>query len=202
MNTYFVILSDQEGNIDWFHPTEIRATDKNDAKNAIMESTPAEYIQRVFTEKEYAAFMSNRGNKSQLQLEQYNNSKTETTGKEFFANMLSLANDQAEAKNKPQPPPIEEEDPEKLQKPIDISAEKPKKQETKYFTDNGIMFKVENGILYKKCWETVALTETVDEATGNTILPEYRIINTDSQKPIKSDKYSVQHLVWKELNNL
>ena len=199
MNTYFVILSDQEGNIDWFHPTEIRATDKNDARNAIMESTPAEYIQKVFTEKEYSIFMSSRGKNSQVQLEQFNNSKTETTGKEFFANMLNLANTQAEERNNPQSPPVEEEFD---KKPIDIPAEKPKKQETKYFTDNGIMFKVENGILYKKCWETVALTETVDEATGNTVLPEYRIINTESQKPIKSDKYSVQHLVWKELNNL
>ena len=205
--TYLVILSDSDDNIDWRHPMEVEATSKIDAKNAIAESCPPENIKKVLTVDEYKAFMSNKGNIARMKVDAKASVSSDNfnSGKEFFASMLKAAEEQNET-------------PEYSDTDTNTVAEKQTTVETsktitaiprpniaeavtpKYFTDNGIMFKLENGVLYKKCWETVSLVETTDEATGNVVLPEYRIINAETGKVFKSDKYTVQHLVWKELN--
>lgn len=59
----------------------------------------------------------------------------------------------------------------------------------KYFSAGGDEFKLENDILYKKVWATVKNSD------------EFRIVKSDTGKPIKSDKYLIETLVWKEVEN-
>jgi hypothetical protein len=59
--------------------------------------------------------------------------------------------------------------------------------ETQYFEENGIEFKVENNVLFKKTWVDI------DEK-------EVRIINKASGKKYTGDKYSVQLREWEPLN--
>lgn len=197
--TYLVILADPDGNVDWRHPMEVEATDKADARNAIAESCPAENIRKVLTEQEYKAILSNKNNRARMNVNMDIDDDKYSSGKDFYASMLKAATEQGSGESQENLVSTNTEivtESQPVAKKISIPIEPPK-----YFTDNGVMFKIENGILYKKCWESVSLTETTDEKTGNIILPEYRIINTETGKEYKTNKYTVQHLVWKELNN-
>lgn len=55
-----------------------------------------------------------------------------------------------------------------------------------YFTDNGIEYKIENNILYKKDWQNVNSEKHIN----------FRIINGETGKQIKNEKYVIQELVW------
>ena len=55
-----------------------------------------------------------------------------------------------------------------------------------YFTDNGIEYKIENNILYKKDWQNVNSEKHIN----------FRIINGETGKQIKNEKYIIQELVW------
>jgi hypothetical protein len=209
MATFLVMLADMEGNVNWRYPTEIEARDKQDAYQAICESCPPESIKAILTPAEYKAKMSNKNVQTQMRMDAMNNA--DMSGNDFMNQMINMAmaageenNEQTANQSQPQNYPSEQN----AQKPANQEPinQTPIKQNTnasepKYFTDNGIMFKIENGILYKKCWESVNLSEYTDD-DGKTILPEYRIINLDSGKPFKSDKYGVQQLIWKPLNDL
>ena len=73
------------------------------------------------------------------------------------------------------------------------------KQPVKYFIDNGLQFKLDNGQLFKKVWRTVSITPYMSD-TGQQVFPEFRIINKETGKQINSTKYDVQQLVWEPLN--
>jgi hypothetical protein len=73
------------------------------------------------------------------------------------------------------------------------------KTPVKYFMDNGLQFKLDNGQLFKKVWKTVPITPYMSD-TGQQVFPEFRIINKESGKQINSSKYDVQQLVWEPLN--
>ena len=189
-----------EGNVNWRYPTEIEARDKQDAYQAICESCPPESIKAILTPAEYKAKMSNKNVQAQMRMDAMNN--TDMSGNDFMNQMINMAmaageenNEQAANQSQPQNTVYQEP----TQNPQ--IKQNTSNSEPKYFTDNGIMFKIENGILYKKCWESINLSEYTDD-DGKTILPEYRIINLDSGKPFKSDKYGVQQLIWKPLNDL
>jgi len=57
----------------------------------------------------------------------------------------------------------------------------------KYFEAGGEQFKMENGKIYKKVWREVSDKES------------FRIISSSSSKPIKSDKYKIENLIWEEI---
>lgn len=191
MATYYVITSDLDGNINWNYPSEIEAIDKNDAYKAIAESCPPDSIKAIFTAAEYQAKMSNKLFQKQVRADSLED------GNAFMNNMINIATESAEENNSSQPIlPVQEE-----QSYIQPKHKQTPKSEPKYFTDNGIMFKIENNVLYKKCWEDVELNDTTDE-NGNVIPANFRIINAETGKLFKSDKYKIQQLVWKSLNNI
>lgn len=203
MATYYVILSDMEGNEDWRYPTEIEATDKKDAYKAIAESCPPENIRAVLTADEYRAKTSNKNFQRQQRINGLIKAdNSEMSGKDFMDTMLqaAMASGELEEETEVSNQPISQEitQPAVIEKPIPVQTQAT--SEIKYFTDNGVMFKVENNIIYKKCWETVDISESTDPETGNTISPEFRIINIETGKPFKSEKYAIQRLIWKPLN--
>lgn len=203
MATYYVILSDMEGNEDWRYPTEIEATDKKDAYKAIAESCPPENIRAVLTADEYRAKTSNKNFQRQQRINGLIKAdNSEMSGKDFMDTMLqaAMASGELEEETEVSNQLISQEitQPAVIEKPIPVQTQTT--SEVKYFTDNGVMFKVENNIIYKKCWETVDISESTDPETGNTILPEFRIINIETGKPFKSEKYAIQRLIWKPLN--
>jgi hypothetical protein len=73
------------------------------------------------------------------------------------------------------------------------------KEPVKYFIDNGIQFKLDNGQLFKKVWQTVPIEPYMSDE-GQQVFPEFRIINKETGKQINSTKYDVQQLVWEPLN--
>lgn len=83
------------------------------------------------------------------------------------------------------------------------------KTETKYFTESGIKFKLENGELYKKEWTDTPIEPYMDKVkdpkTGEEkeveIIPDFRLINKDTRKPIKNSKVILQQAIWKKLES-
>ena len=61
--------------------------------------------------------------------------------------------------------------------------------ETKFFEDNGIKFKLENGKLYKKVWK--------DVSSGDD--PDFRIIKKQTKKLVSKDSFILEHLEWEEI---
>lgn len=74
----------------------------------------------------------------------------------------------------------------------------PVKSETKYFNDDGIQYKFEDGKMFKQVWKPVP-NEQVD-GLGNIGYSNYRIINKDTGKQVKSSKYIIEHLDWQPLD--
>lgn len=73
------------------------------------------------------------------------------------------------------------------------------KEPVKYFIDNGIQFKLDNGKLFKKVWKTVPIDAYMSE-DGQKVFPEFRIVNKETGKQVNTTKYDVQQLVWEALN--
>lgn len=84
-----------------------------------------------------------------------------------------------------------------------------KKTEVKYFTESGIKFKLENGELYKKEWTDTPIEPYMDKVTDPKtgeekeveIIPDFRLINKDTRKPVKNSKVILQQAVWKKLES-
>ena len=83
------------------------------------------------------------------------------------------------------------------------------KTETKYFTESGIKFKLENGELYKKEWQDTPIEPYMDKVTDPKtgeekeveIIPDFRLVNKETGKPVKLSKYVLQQAVWKKLES-
>ena len=194
MATYMVILVDDEGNENWTYPTEIEASDKQDALNAICENVPRDTVKTVLTVQEYKNIINRKGfgrqQMFQRQADQFQNSK------EFFNNITNAAMQMAEqnenSENSENNQIISQNNENSQQKNDKYFCNK---QSIKYFEDNGIFFKLENNILYKKCWETVDWENQEDKSE------QYRIINTETNKIVNNSKYAIQKLTWKQLTN-
>lgn len=84
-----------------------------------------------------------------------------------------------------------------------------KKAEVKYFTESGIKFKLENGQLYKKEWTDTPIEPYMDKVTDPKtgeekeveIIPDFRLVNKETGKPVKLSKYLLQQAVWKKLES-
>ena len=126
----------------------------------------------------------------------------EETGNDFANNMIQQALNMcgsSSAIHESVPEPIIEEtynEPQNVTssvKPVEIT-----KAEPKYFNDNGIQYKLEDGKMFKQAWKSVP-DEQTDES-GNIVYSNYRIINKETGKQIKSPKYIIEHLDWQPLD--
>lgn len=197
MATYMVILVDDEGNENWSYPTEIEASDKQDALNAICENVPRDTVKTVLTVQEYKNIINRKGFGRQQMLQRQANMQSDQfqNSNDFFNNITNAAMQMAEQNENSESSGNNQIIPQNNE----ISKQNDKyccnKQSTKYFEDNGIFFKLENNILYKKCWETVDCENQEDKSE------QYRIINTETNKIVNNSKYAIQKLTWKQLTN-
>lgn len=218
MNKFLVILSDIQGTPDYLHPSEIFGKNKAEIQNLVKETVPAENIINIFTVDEYNKFINSKQFKA-INSSQNINSTNSEDGNSFMENMIQKATQYAEIMNESTDSNtftsnestdsntfISNESTDSntftdSNKNLKfVNNEQNKKNSVKYFIDNGIQFKLENGQLFKKIWETVPITEYLNNS-GQKVFPEFRIINKETKKPIKSTKFEVQQLVWKPLEN-
>lgn len=207
MNKFLVILSDIQGTPDYLHPSEIFGKNKAEIQNLVKETVPAENIINIFTVDEYNKFINSKQFKA-INSSQNINSTNSEDGNIFMENMIQKATQYAEIMNESTDSNTftsnEYTDSDTFtdsNKNLKfVNNEQNKKNSVKYFIDNGIQFKLENGQLFKKIWETVPITEYLNNS-GQKVFPEFRIINKETKKPIKSTKFEVQQLVWKPLEN-
>ncbi len=206
----FIVILNTEGEPDYSNPMEINAKSKNEAYNLVAQDVPAETIAGTFTVPEYRQLlMKMRGGKngsSQPQMNQSmmkqplipsENDIDDTSGKDFLQNSINEAMKIAkEAEN------INFKNDMIIQNNEEPStfniADQPKQSAVQYFMDDGIQFKIDNNVLYKKVWETVP-TEEYQNDIGQVVKPEFQIINKETGKKINSSKYAVQQLIWKSV---
>lgn len=178
--TFLVILIDLQGDIDFQHPTEIVAESKEQVMQLITSNVPKEYIYGIFTVDEF--------NKK------FNTRYIPEIVPENFGKPENIANN-TQAINT-----------EVISTDINKSTEfnNPIKEQTtnsiKYFIDNGIQYKLDNGMMFKKVWQTVPIEEHMNEQ-GEKVFPEFRIVNKETGKQLKSNKYAVEQLIWKKLDS-
>jgi hypothetical protein len=210
MVRYLIVLSDMEGNPDYMHPSELYGSSKNEVYNLISENVPPENIVGIYSENEYKKLMQSPRTAALL-----NAGNQEQSGQAFFNSMLNAATALAEEQEKENQVQeqqqrvqlqVQESVQQKVQQQLEkqiiseqsVKQEIPVKQQTitsKIFVDNGIEFKLENGKLYKKCWQTIK-AKPIDENSTEIVFDNYRIVNKDTGKPIKNRKYEIQVLDW------
>ena len=125
----------------------------------------------------------------------------EETGNDFANNMIQHALNRCGSSSIPESTsePMYEES--YVETPNVSTTVKPTeiiKTEPKYFNDNGVQYKLENGKMFKQAWKSVP-DEQTDEV-GNIVYSNYRIINKETGKQIKSPKYIIEHLDWQPLD--
>lgn len=195
MATFLVILADDQGNENWSYPTEINAVDKRDAYNAIAENVPVDTIKNVLTVKEYKDIISKKGFR---QANKAINSGAENyeSSADFFKNITNAAMAMAESNqiDNAIPDNTYQQDDNSIPNNTNQQIENIQQTPVKYFEDNGCFYKIENNVLYKKCWENVEKEMLEDKSE------QYRIINEENNKIINNPKYKIQKLSWKILN--
>ena len=206
MNKFLVILSDMNGSPDYKHPSEINGKIKDEIKNLLKEDVPEENIVAIFTEDEYIQFINSKKFKAITSGNYMDEDPGD--GNKFLDNMIQKANAVASAleeDNSIQANNYNVSSNVSSSQPIDnninnVTYNNLNNISPKYFIDNGIQFKLENGQLYKKVWKSVQIEEYMNDE-GQKVFPEFRIVNKETGKPIKSSKYDVQQLVWQLLEN-
>ena len=175
MPKYFCFLVDMEtGQIDINHPTEINAKDKAEANSFLLENVPQEYIHSILSVSEFnAKFNTNIKEQSAQIQEQMNNNLNSQVYTDKVPNYNTQVNNI-------------------LQQTTFTETTTKTESLPTYFEDDGIQFKLENGVLYKKTWETITL---------NT--DEYRCVNKNTKKEVQlPDKYQIQHFCWKSIKTV
>jgi hypothetical protein len=207
MQKYIIILANYEGETDYNNPMELMGADKNDIKKAISDNVPPELIRHIFTVQEYKTFLNSKNNKTNEL--NYNN---DISGTDYLNMALEEAKQTAhanaiisgESRNESgysefntngvlKPDSVQTSETADIvtnNKLVDaqtnyLLSEKP--SET-FFTDNGVTYKLCNGKLFKKVWQTI----TPDDSDYT----EFRVISNKTQKIASSEIYSVQKLVF------
>jgi hypothetical protein len=213
MTKYLIVISNSDGTINYTTPSELYAKNKQEAKSLILENIDEQYIAGIYTVDEYKKF---------IQSPQFRTLATNSSdfaaadanghGSDFMNNMIASATAYAEFMQNAEKEDMENQrrlDAEKeylreqkrkqanMNLPAECLQEKPK-EPVKYFIDNGIQYKIDNGDLYKKVWKPVEIDEHMND-DGQCVYPEFRIVNKETGKQIKSTKYQVQQLVWELL---
>ena len=175
MPKYFCFLVDMEtGQIDINHPTEINAKDKAEANSFLLENVPQEYIHSILSVSEFNAKFNTNIKEQPVQMqEQVNNNLNSQVYTDKVPNYNTQVNNI-------------------LQQTTFTEITTKTESLPTYFEDDGIQFKLENGVLYKKTWETITL---------NT--DEYRCVNKNTKKEVQlPDKYQIQHFCWKSIKTV
>lgn len=203
----FIVILNTEGEPDYSNPMEINAKSKNEAYNLVAQDVPAETIAGTFTVPEYQqALMKLRGKTGmpQQQVQQTQplipqNTVDDMSGKDFLQNSINEAMNVAKGVQKTQEVSnvISEQQFQHAQA-SPIIQQNIVQNKVQYFMDDGIQFKIDNGILYKKVWETVQIEEYQNNE-GQMVKPEFQIIIKETGKKLNSSKYAVQQLVWKPI---
>ena len=203
----FIVILNTEGEPDYSNPMEINAKSKNEAYNLVAQDVPAETIAGTFTVPEYQqVLMKLRGKTGmpQQQVQQTQplipqNTVDDMSGKDFLQNSINEAMNVAKGVQKTQEVSnvISEQQFQHAQA-SSIIQQNIVQNKVQYFMDDGIQFKIDNGILYKKVWETVQIEEYQNNE-GQMVKPEFQIIIKETGKKLNSSKYAVQQLVWKPI---
>ena len=221
---YLVILKDTQGVPDFLHPSDIMGESAQQVRSIITQDTPAEYIQGIYTPQEYLEivqspkfaqiFSSFNADIPQPAIKKVIAQLTEmvksyiepgqenvTNDMAALANMVNGNNTEENFDLSTQVPPK----PQQQAKPIVTVVSQP----VKYFTESGIKFKLENGELYKKEWTDTPIEPYMDKVTDPKtgeekeveIIPDFRLVNKETGKPVKLSKYVLQQAVWKKLES-
>ena len=203
----FIVILNTEGEPDYSNPMEINAKSKNEAYNLVAQDVPAETIAGTFTVPEYQQVLMKLRGKTGIpqQHVQQNqslipqNTVDDISGKDFLQNSINEAMIVAKGTQKSQEVSnvISEQQFQHTQV-SPIIQQNIVQNKVQYFMDDGIQFKIDNGILYKKVWETVQIEEYQNNE-GQMVKPEFQIINKETGKKINSSKYVVQQLIWKSV---
>ena len=203
----FIVILNTEGEPDYSNPMEINAKSKNEAYDLVAQDVPAETIAGTFTVPEYQqVLMKLRGKTGmpQQQVQQTQplipqNTIDDMSGKDFLQNSINEAMNVAKGVQKTQEVSnvISEQQFQHAQA-SPIIQQNIVQNKVQYFMDDGIQFKIDNGILYKKVWETVQIEEYQNNE-GQMVKPEFQIIIKETGKKLNSSKYAVQQLVWKPI---
>lgn len=202
MQKYIIILANYEGETDYNNPMELMGADKNDIKKAISDNVPPELIRHIFTGQEYNEFIKKNGKAGRIIADV--DYPEDISGTDFFNKAMTEAKQQAQASslisddavsgykefNAQLKPDSVQTDDFAYAKPVQISntvVSHSPVNET-FFTDNGIIYKLAGGKLYKKVWQTI-LPDDEDYS-------EYRVISNKTGKIASSETYSVQKLVF------
>ena len=203
----FIVILNTEGEPDYSNPMEINAKSKNEAYNLVAQDVPAETIAGTFTVPEYQQVLMKLRGKTGIpqQHVQQNqslipqNTVDDMSGKDFLQNSINEAMNVAKGVQKTQEVSnvISEQQFQHAQA-SPIIQQNIVQNKVQYFMDDGIQFKIDNGILYKKVWETVQIEEYQNNE-GQMVKPEFQIIIKETGKKLNSSKYAVQQLVWKPI---
>ena len=186
---------------------EINAKSKNEAYNLVAQDVPPETIAGTFTVPEYQQLLMRMRGKSgnnqnqipaQPSVPQENDENI--SGKDFLQNSIKEAI--KTAKGNIEIPQSFESFPQQIsqnQKQI-IQQQNIVQNKVQYFMDDGIQFKIDNGVLYKKVWETVPSEEYIN-SDGQVVKPEFQIIVKETGKKFNSTKYAIQQLIWKPVQS-
>lgn len=194
-----------DGVPDYIHPTEINGRDKQHVASMIMENTPQEYIKGIFTPQEYmkfietdkfknllVSFFPNIAQNPKAMINYINSIKNNILGMLEEEKQMQQEIPNNFLVNQPPKQQLPKQQPQVQKQQVK------KPSQVKYYTDGGVQFKLEDGQLYKKVWENVILDPYTNEQ-GEQFLPEIRLINLQTGKPMKTSKFGVQKLVWKKL---
>ena len=203
----FIVILNTEGEPDYSNPMEINAKSKNEAYNLVAQDVPAETIAGTFTVPEYQQVLMKLRGKTGIpqQHVQQNqslipqNTVDDISGKDFLQNSINEAMIVAKGTQKSQEVSnVISEQPFQHTQVSPIIQQNIVQNKVQYFMDDGIQFKIDNGILYKKVWETVQIEEYQNNE-GQMVKPEFQIIIKETGKKLNSTKYAVQQLVWKPI---
>lgn len=213
MKKFLIVISNADGSVNYSMPSELYAKDKYEAKQLLLENVEEQYIAGIYTVDEYKKFLNSAKFKQQMLGQIMAAGGNVEDGNKFFDNMIASATayaEQAAAAEKEDQHQHEllEKEKAKLRSNQQVAIDSKKTVSTtvnsniivpvKYFIDNGIQYKIENNELYKKVWKPVEIEESMNDS-GQLVYPEFRIVNKDTGKPVKSTKFQVQQLVWELL---
>ena len=203
----FIVILNTEGEPDYSNPMEINAKSKNEAYNLVAQDVPAETIAGTFTVPEYQQVLMKLRGKTGMPQQQVQQTKPlipqntvdDMSGKDFLQNSINEAMNVAKGVQKTQEVSnvISEQQFQHAQA-SPIIQQNIVQNKVQYFMDDGIQFKIDNGILYKKVWEIVQIEEYQNNE-GQMVKPEFQIIIKETGKKLNSSKYAVQQLVWKPI---
>lgn len=177
-----------DNNYDYIH--EVFAPTKQAAFNQLSENVPKESISAIYSEKEFAAL--NGGNQIPMGgevIEQpldFNALITQTTQDALMKEQGKVSQSLAASQLEYNQAQVENKR-ETTKEVVPIQESK----EVSIFTDNGMTYKIEGGVVYKRTWRDLSEDE----------ISEFKIVSNTTNKDIPDNgKYKIQHLDWTPIN--